>query len=338
MADIIKDYYTLRDIAALKDPDGRAATVAELLTQTNTMLQDMPFKEGNMDAGERITMRTKIGAPKWKRYNEHIKPSFTHATQVDEVTAHLEDWSEVDKDLADKAGANLGNFLVTEAKPKMEAMTQEMAKQFIYGSLADDAKTFNGFMTRLNVLNDKYMDGQPVVIDAGGTNENGLASILLVGWGDSTVYGIYPKGSKAGLTFEDKGEETSVNEDGFLDVYRSKFTWDAGLAVKDYRYILRIANIDVEALRALTPETAPKSNLYMLFMRALGLIPNLQGVRFEAYAPREVWIALSQIAAATGNRPDSTPVQNAQFVTNIFGMPIAVQDAMMITEGVVKGE
>lgn len=337
MADIIKDYYTLRDVAALKDPDGSAATVAELLTKTNTMLQDMPFKEGNLDTGERITMRTKIGSPKWKRYNEHVKPSFTHATQVDEVTGHLEDWSEVDCDLADKA-ANLGNFLVTESKPKMEAMTQEMARQYIYGSLSDDPKTFNGFMTRLNVLNDRYMNGRPVVIDAGGTNENGMASILMVGWGDSTVYGIYPKGSKGGLSFEDKGRVTSENEDGFLDVYRSKFTWDAGLAVKDYRYILRIANIDVEALRGLTPETAPKSDLYMKFMRAIGLIPSLQGVRFEAYAPREVWIALSQIAAATGNRPDSTAVQNAQFVANIFGMPIAVQDAMLTTEAVVKGE
>lgn len=334
MADIVKDYYTLRDIAAQENPDGTAATVAEILDRANPMVHDMPFVEGNLDVGERITVRTKLGNPKWKRYNEHVKPSVTRTTQVDEITGHLEDWSEVDCDLADKA-KNLGNFLVREAKPKMEAMAQEMSTAYIYASLSDDPKTFNGFFTRLNTLNDVYMNGEPIVIDAGGTNKGGLASMLFVGWGNSTVYGIYPKGSTAGLKFEDKGKVTSENEDGYLDVYRSKFSWDAGLAVKDYRYIVRVANIDIEALSKITPETAKTSDLYMKFMDAVGRIPNPQSVNLRCYVPREVWIAMSKIAAATGNRPVNQSITQAGFITDVLGVPVAMQDAMLTTESVV---
>ena len=332
---LIENTYSLKDIAARKDPDGKLADVAEIMMQSNTIIEDLEFHEGNMDVGERITVRKTLGSPKWKRYNEHVKPSVSRTSQVDEVTGHLEDWSEVDKDLADKAG-NRGEFLLREAKPKMQAMADEMARTFIYGSLTDNPKTFNGFMTRLDEINPAYMNGKPVVINAGGTNSGGLASILLVGWGPSTVYGIYPKGSQAGLVFDDKGEETSQTEDGFLDVYRAKFAWDAGLAVKDYRYIVRIANIDIAEALALTPETAKTSNLYMKFMDAVGNIPIPGSVRLRAYCPRQIWIAMSKVAAATGNRPVNQSITEAGFVTNVLGVPLKMQDTMLATEAQVK--
>ena len=124
---LIENTYSLKDIAARKDPDGKLADVAEIMMQSNTIIEDLEFHEGNMDVGERITVRKTLGSPKWKRYNEHVKPSVSRTSQVDEVTGHLEDWSEVDKDLADKAG-NRGEFLLREAKPKMQAMADEMAR------------------------------------------------------------------------------------------------------------------------------------------------------------------------------------------------------------------
>ncbi len=331
----IKNTYSLKDIVAMKNPDGTLANVAEILMQSNSMIEDMPIMEGNVETGEQLTLRRSLGNPQWKRYNEHVKASVARTTQVDEVTGHLEDWSQIDCDLADKAGANLGDFLLRESKPKMQAMSQEMAKTLIYGSLGSDPKTFNGFMTRMDVLNDDYMNGSPIVIDAGGTNAGGLASVLLIGWSPETVYGLYPKGAQGGLKFEDKGKITDKNDDGFLDVYRSKFSWDMGLAVRDYRYAIRIANIDVEALQGINPTTAATNPLYMTFIKALGMIPNPQSVNLNLYAPRAVWIALSQIAAATGNRNVVKDINQAGLVSDIMGIPLKVQDAMLITEAKV---
>lgn len=330
-----ENYYTLKDIAAQRDPNGNAAKVAEILERNNTIFADAPSREGNMDVGERLTMRAKQGTPKWKRYNEHVKPSVSKTTQVDEVTGHLEDWSEIDCDLADKAADGLGDFLLREARPKMAAMADEMATQMIYGSLSNDPKTFNGFMTRLSEKNDQYMNGSPIVLDAGSTQNTGNGSILLVGWGDDTVYSIFPKGSTGGIQFTDKGKVTSENEDGLLDVYRSKFSWDCGLAVKDYRYIARLANIDVAALAALTPDTAKTSDLYFKFMELVGKIPNPSAVNLVAYCSRDVWIAMNKIAMAEGNRSTNTPIPDFRFVANVFNIPVKLQDAMLTSEAKV---
>lgn len=331
----IKNTYSLKDVIALKNPDGTLANVAEILMQSNSMIEDMPVMEGNVETGEQLTLRRSLGTPHWKRYNEPVKPSVSRTTQENEVTGHLEDWSEIDCDLADKAGASLGDFLLRESKPKMQAMSQEMAKTIVYGSLGADAKTFNGFMTRMNTLNGDYMNGEPIVIDAGGTNEGGLASVLLIGWSPETIYGLYPKGAQGGLQFEDKGKITKDTDTGLLDVYRSKFSWDMGLAVRDYRYAVRIANIDVEELQGLTPSTAASSPLYMKIIKAVGMIPAPQTVNLNFYAPRSVWIALSQIAAATGNRNVVKDINQAGLVSDIMGIPLKVQDAMLITESKV---
>lgn len=331
----INNMYSLKDVIAQKNPDGSLANVAEILMQSNSMIEDMPVMEGNVETGEQLTLRQSLGNPHWKRYNEPVKASVARTTQVDEVTGHLEDWSQIDCDLADKAGANLGDFLMRESKPKMQAMAQEMASTLIYGSLSNDPKTFNGFMTRLNELNNVYMNGEPVVLDAGGTNGGALASVLLIGWSPETIYGLYPKGAQGGLKFEDKGKITDKSEGGFLDVYRSKFSWDMGLAVRDYRYAVRIANIDVEALAAITPETAKTNPLYMTFIKAIGMIPTPSAVNLNLYAPRPVWIALSQIAAATGNRNVVKDITEAGLVSDIMGIPLKVQDAMLCTESKV---
>lgn len=323
--------YSLKDIMAVKDPNGRLATIAEILQQSNTIYDDMPMLEGLTEVGDQITVRAKLGDPKWKRYNEHIKPSISLTDQVNELCGHIEDWSEIDADLAEKSG-DVAGFLLRESKAKMQAMANEVVRTIIYGNATTDPKTFNGFMTRLNKLNDEYMNGTPVVIDGGGSTGGQQGSILIVGWGENTVHGIYPKYSQGGLEFDNKGKVTSQTADGYLDVYRSKFAQEVGLAVRDYRYIVRIANIDAEEIK--TPSAT--SNLYDLFMEAVSNIPNPQLVNLTAYAPRRIWLALSQIAAKSGNRPMTESITQAGFVTNIIGVPLKMQDCMLMTESVVS--
>lgn len=323
--------YSLKDIMAVKDPNGRLATIAEILQQSNTIYDDMPMLEGLTEVGDQITVRAKLGDPKWKRYNEHVKPSIALTDQVNELCGHIEDWSEIDADLAEKSG-DVAGFLLRESKAKMQSMANEVVRTLIYGNATTDPKTFNGFMMRLNSLNDEYMNGKPVVIDAGGTTGGQQGSILIVGWGENTVHGIYPKYSQGGLEFDNKGKVTSQTADGYLDVYRSKFSQEVGLAVRDYRYIVRIANIDATKIK----NVDATSNLYDLFMEAVSNIPNPQLVNLTAYAPRRVWLALSQIAAKTGNRPMTESITQAGFVTNIIGVPLKMQDCMLMTESVVE--
>lgn len=329
-----QDAYTLKNILSQKDPSGRLATIAEVLTESNPIIDHLPWVQGNLEIGNRITRRKSLGTPTWRRYNQAVEPSITTTGQVDEMTAQMQDWDEVDRDLAETSG-DVAGFQMRNATGKLEAMSQEFATTLIYGNRKTDPDTFTGLIPRASQLNTTYGNGAPVVLDAGGTSSSANASILLVGWSPNKVYGIYPKYSKAGLSFENKGKVTKETDDGLLDVYRSKYSWDCGLCVEDYRYIIRIANIDVDSLSTIGTDSDTSADLYNLVMKALGYLPNSASANYHLYAPRTVWTALNQKAAATGNRAANTDITNARMVSNIFGLPFSMLDCMVETEDVV---
>src|SRR4051812_36103893 len=123
----------LVDVAKRLDPDGKVSDIAELLAQTNGLLQDMPFVEANGATSHRLTMRTGLPAVAWRLLNAGVAPSKSTTAQVDEAVGMLEAWSEVDKDLAELNG-NVASFRLSEAKSFIEAMNQEMAQTVFYGN------------------------------------------------------------------------------------------------------------------------------------------------------------------------------------------------------------
>ncbi|WP_337238094.1 major capsid protein, partial [Salmonella enterica] len=90
-------------------------------------------------------------------------------------------------------------------------------------------------------------------------------SIWLVVWGENTVHGIFPKGQKAGIQMEDKGQVTLKDVNGGkYEGYRTHYKWDNGLALRDWRYVVRIANIDVSNLS----EPSSAANIAKLMVKA----------------------------------------------------------------------
>lgn len=327
--------YSLKDIMAAKDPNGQLAKVAEILQQSNTMMDDMPMIEGLLEVGDQVTLRSQLGSPSWKRFNEYASPSVAKVDNVTELTGHIEDWSQIDCDLVDKA-ADPAGYMLRDATPKMQAMGQEVVSTMIYGNATTDAKTFTGFMPRMATLNSKYMSGDPVVLDAGGTTVAGQSSILLVGWNENLIHGIYPKGSMGGLKFDNKGKVTDVKDGKYLDVYRSKFSQDVGLAVRDYRYMVRIANIDTASLATIGTSGETAANLYTMLLDALSYIPHPEQANLTIYGPRVVWSAMARQAAQAGNAAANTDVTQRGLVFDIFGIPFKRQDAMIETEAVIS--
>ena len=71
-------------------------------------------------------------------------------------------------------------------------------------------------------------------------------SMWLVKWGPGGVFGIYPKGTQAGLVHRDYGEELCLAPDGVgeLPMYRDWFEMNGGIALENWQNVVRIANID----------------------------------------------------------------------------------------------
>jgi hypothetical protein len=125
-------------------------------------------------------------------------------------------------------------------------MGQTIEQTTWYGNTASTPAEFMGFSTFYNTVSAATAQNAANVLDGGGTGGNNL-SIWLICWGTRTIFGLYPRGTKAGLAMEDKGD-TVPGFDSLgnrFEAYTSWFRQMVGLCPQDWRYGARICNVDV---------------------------------------------------------------------------------------------
>lgn len=339
MATLANTSLTLADWAKRTDPEGRVPVVAELLSQSNEILEDCVFKEGNLPTGERVVIRTGLPTVYWRALNQGIPNSKSTTAQVDEACGILEARSEIDKDLAMLNG-NTAQFRLSEDQAFLEAMNQTQATTLFYGNPGTDPKQFLGLAPRYSSLSAANAQN---ILSAGGSGSDNT-SIFLVVWGDNTVYCPFPKGSKAGLMHEDLGEQTVYNSDGTrMQALSTRYQWKNGLVVKDWRYVVRIANIDVSDLigQANTQAATASTAIIKLMARALYRIPNMSMGRAAFYMNRTVHSGLALAAMDKSQYVLKIEQGLTQFGQpnswlSFLGVPLRRVDALVNTESVVS--
>jgi len=339
MATIGTGVLTLADYAKSIDPNGSVATVIELLSQKNAVLTDMLFREGNLPTGHRITVRTGLPTVAWRLLNKGIAKSKGTKAQIDEACGMLEARSEVDIDLANLNG-NVNAFRLSEANGFIEGMNQEFSSTLFYGNSGTAPEEFTGLSTRYSATTAN--NGSNIILGGGTGADN--SSIWLVGWGENEICGIYPKGSQAGLLHEDLGVGDAFDAaNNRFRAYMDRWQWKTGLAVKDWRYAVRIPNIDLSDLIALTgtQATTAATSIIKLMSRAIDRIPNPNGVRLTFYANRTVMSHLRVLAMEKTNNVLSIEAGLDQFGRRIMndlsflGIPVRMVDSLLETESLV---
>lgn len=320
---------TLTDVAKRLDPNGKIDKIVELLAQTNPILQDMMFVEGNLQTGHRTTVRTGLPATTWRLLNYGVQPSKSTTAQVTDACGMLEAYAEVDKALADLNG-NTAEFRLSEDRAFIESMNQNMAETLFYGNTSLNPERFMGMAPRYN---DKSAANGKNIIDAGGTQTDN-ASIWLMCWGENTVHGIYPKGSKAGLQHNDLGEQTLIDANGGkYQGYRTHYKWDTGLTLRDWRYCARIANLDVSDLSG---GSASAVDIVKLLIKAVHRIPNLQMGRAAIYMNRDIAEYLDVQAVEKPSLGIKVKETEGIYWRDFRGIPIRECDALLNTESRVQ--
>lgn len=333
MATLGANVLTLADHAKRLDPDGKVPMIVELLAETNELLSDMLWKEGNLPTGERITQRTGLPTVYWRLINQGVTPSKSTTAQVDEGTGMLEAYSEVDKDLAELNG-NTSSFRLSEAQAFIEAMNQEMADTFFYGNASLNPEEFNGLAVRYSSLS--AGNAQNVLSGGGSGSDN--SSIYLVVWGGNSIHGIFPKGSKAGLQHEDLGLVTVETTAGIagnrMRAYQDHWQWKCGVALKDWRYVVRIANIDISNLVA----KSSAADLIELMIKAIHRVPNINSGKACFYMNRTTFQMLD-----IQRRDDviqggglSYEVVDGKREASFRGIPVRICDSLTETEATVS--
>ena len=332
MATLADTHPTLLDLARRTDPDGKISDIVEILNQTNEVLLDMVWQEGNLTTGNRTTIRTGLPQPTWRKMYGGVQPSKSKTAQVTDNTGMLEAYGEVDKALADLNG-NTAAFRLSEDRPHIEGMNEEIVQTLFYGNEGTEPEAFTGLSPRFN--DSTAANGDNVIKADGAGTDN--ASIWLACWGPNTGYGIVPKGSQAGLQQKDLGEVTIENIDGAggrMQAYRSHYRWDAGLTIRDWRYFVRICNIDRSNL---TVDAATGANLPNLMFQAYERLPSMGAGRCAWYMDRGIITKLRQQSAnAVKNSTLSVDMVGGVPITSFNGIPIRRVDALSPDEALVS--
>lgn len=331
MATLATNILTLVDLAKRLDPDGRIAAIGELLSQKNQILQDIPWVQGNQTMGHTCTIRTGLPTPTWKLLNAGVQPTKSRTAQITEACAILEDWSEVNADLA-KLSGDIPAFRLSEAKPHIEAISQEFAQTLFYGA-ASAPEEFVGLNARYSSLS---ANNGRNILSAGGTGSDN-SSIWLIVWDEDKIHGIYPKGTQAGILHEDLGVETVEVTAGVAGTraraYRDRWQWMCGLALRDWRFAVRVCNIDISNLAA----KSSAADLFDLMIEALHTVESVEVGRPAFYMNRTCLKFLDiqgRDDVATGGGLDYQNVDGRRIVS-FRGIPIRTVDALTETEAQV---
>ena len=324
---------TLADVAKRMDPDGRIDTIVEILNETNEVLDDMTMLEGNLPTGHRTTIRTGLPTPTWRKLYGGVQPTKSTTVQVTDNTGQLEAYAEVDKALADLNG-NTAAFRLSEDRSHLEGMNQEYVDTLFFGDESTAPEEFTGFAPRFNSLS--AANGDNIISGGGSGSDN--TSIWLVVWGPNTCHGIYPIGSVGGLEMTDKGQVTIEAVDGSggrMEAYRTHYKWCGGLSVRDWRYVVRIANIDKSNL---TKDVSGSSaDLTDLMAQAIELIPSLGLGRPAFYCSRTIKSFLRrQIASKVSSSTLTMEQVGGKSVVTYDGIPVRRTDALAPDEAAVS--
>lgn len=327
MAVVGTKYANLQDVAS-RTKDGKIQRIAEILNETNEILDDALYIEANNTTGHQTTVRSGLPTPTWRQLYQGVQPTKSKTVKVTDTIGMLEAYSEVDVELAN-LNNNSQEFRMSEDKAFLEGMSQEMANTLIYGNTETDPEKFMGLAPRYNDLS---AENAANIISGGGSGSDNT-SIWLVTWDDSTCHMIYPKGSQAGLSSDDKGQTTKENSDGSLyEVYRTHYKAKMGLVLRDWRYVVRIANIDVSDI---TKDAATGADIIDLMVQAQHKLRSRKG-RQVWYANETIITALDRQIMNRSTAALSLREIEGREVMMFRGRPVRRVDAILDTEATVS--
>lgn len=329
MAALSNRYPTLLDIANRMGGDGRIGVVAELLNAVNPILDYLPMMEGNLPTGHKSMVRTYLPTVDFRKLYGVVQSDKSETVPVVDSCGMIEAYAAVDKAIADLNG-NTAAFRLSEDKAFIESMSKKAVDSLFYANEALVPEGFTGLTPRYS---DKTAPNASNLLDGGAAAaQTDCMSVWLLGFAPDKTYGIYPKGSKAGLQTEDKGQQTLQNfngQVGFMEAYLSHYRWDLGLTCQDWRYNVRIHSIKSSLLSA---DLTTGSDLVNLMVQAEELIPNISGCTPVFCMNRKAltYLRLQKLKKTAYNLTEETVA--GKHVTMFDGIPVLRTDSLLSTE------
>jgi len=323
---------SLIDIAKAHSSD-MIVGVAEVLSKKNPSIGDMTMVQGTHETSNQVKVRTSLPTTSLTALYEGVAASRGGHTILSDTVAMFESRSEVDERELEIQG-NPDRYRALEAQPHLESMAQRVATSIFYGSPKTNQREFMGLAARYSTPSADDTNQGFNMIDGGGAGADNT-SIWLVCWGERKVTGFYPKNNPdVGLRMRKAASTERVDDASGnpYDVYTDKFMWKMGLSVYDWRYVVRICNIDVSDLSA---DMSTGANLHDLLAKAIHIPPDLNGA--VLYGSRYLMSMYSQQRNYITNVRFPKNDAPARIIEDFAGIPFKREDAILETEAKITG-
>ena len=340
MATIGQTYPQLIDTYKASAP----GMVIDMLKRSTPVLDDAIARACNMGAVERTQILNGYPDATWGRLYKGVPRSKSGFQQVDDTTGFLEARSEIDERLLRLAKEPAKQRLI-DSGPFIRKMGMDVETGIFYNDIATTPERFKGLAARYDQYYAGPKGGAPVssaaqVVDGGGRGSDNT-SIWFVTWGDHATSLLYPEGTQAGVSMQDRGREPvqDANGDTFY-VKVATYEWHVGLTVKDHRYNARVANIDVSELLAGNVDVWEllRKGYYRLESRQRDSISSRIAIYMNSDV-LEVLDAQSTARALTTSRQNTVSLGHSEVegkeVRTYRGIPIRETKALLNTEAMV---
>lgn len=332
MATLGGDRITWKDYASQQDPDGKAARIIDIIAEQNDILDDMHVVKGNKEYGLQTTQLATDPTVTIRGINEGATGTKGTFKQIQAQAALFTALGQVDKELVEAAEDQAG-FRANSNKPFIGAMGKKLADELFYGATANDAQSFNGLTYFYSSTT--AADYGDYVFKAGGSDTDNR-SLWLIDWGEDSVCGFYPKNTEVGLTHKDYGEDLVTLDDGsYWPAYRDLWEWRAGIAVRNYKKVVRLGNIDASSLLTIGSGSDTSPDLLMLMIDMIESIPNISS-NAKFYCGRKVRTAFAKQAINKTNAfLTMEEINNKKIVPSYLGVPIRLCEALDVDEDLI---
>jgi hypothetical protein len=315
------------------------APVIEMLNENSAAVQDAVTTPCNSGTVHKHAIRTGLPAVTWGRLYKGIPMSKSTKSMVQDTTGFVEGLSAVDERLLE-ISPNAAATRLSEADAFIESMTQEAETGIFYHDADTAPEKFTGLSGRYSTTTG--LSGRNVVLAGGAGSDN--TSIWFVTWGEGQTTLLHPQSTEAGITRKDMGRQrvTDAAGDPYY-VQEELFRWHLGLAVRDWRYNVRIANIDVSNMQA------GSVDLYNFMRKAYHRLHKVRATssmrdpnaamsgRTVIYVNADVYEALDALQTNTSNtalRLQPAELEGKEVMT-YRGIPLRKTDALLNTESLV---
>jgi len=322
---------TLADLAKRTDAGWKnALPLINLLSKRHGLYSALRWEEANQGLSHRTSMVTGLPTSAYRMFNLGLDASDASYANATFPVAKIGTLAEIDAELI-KIAPDKRNFVANKVATHIESLMQRLSSEMFYGTAA----TAEGIIGLAALYASVSAENGQNVIDAGGADTSDNTSIWLLNCGP-TVKGLYPTGTPAGIEREMVGYETSESLGGTGKrgrVWREFINIGAGIAVEDWRDVVRIGSIDVSAMQSEVGD----ADLIKLTRKAKN--------RMASRAVYDMkWVMHPSTLEAIENQRDarqlvgggisSTTIDGVDLPT-LHGYPVIIDDSIVLTEALV---